>query len=171
MNNAVSKVDAKQEADIPDFPEVLGDYAFDGGNTVHVSGKDDAGNTLGRWKDLNAMYKNADGAVVNLTVSAILPDGDGRTPTETRTIDGIEVAYNYDEYLLLPQEYEPLDEDVKSRMENDEHFFVSYGSSETETIFYSFASFVKDGVSYTIFTRNEISADELFKMAEELINR
>ena len=143
-----------------------------GGNTVLVSGKDDAENTLEKWNDLYAEYTDADGAGVSLSLSAYTADeADDRTPTETRTIDGITVSYNYDEYLVLPNENEPLSPEVQAREETDDHFFVSYGSSEEETIFYSGVSFVKDGISYNLFTRNNISSDELFDMAKELIGK
>jgi len=148
----------------------LGGYSFDGGNTVYVAGKDDSGNTLGKWDDLSAVYKNEDGDIVNLTLSYNLSDDENRTPTESRTIDGITVSFNYDEYLILPDEDEPLEASVQERKENDEHFFVSYGG-EKETYFFSNASFIKNGVRYLIFTNDDVSADDLFKMAAELINR
>ena len=169
INTAASAVNGKQDIVIPKFPETLGNYMFDGGNTVNVSGKDDAGNTLGKWDDLRAIYKSADGTSVNLLISANIPDDD-RTPTETRIIDDIPVTYNFDEYLILPNENEPLAPEVLARKDNDEHFFVSYGSSEAETKYYRGLSFVKDGISYHIFSMDEVEAAELFKMAEELID-
>ena len=100
-----------------------------------------------------------------------MADAETRTPTETLTINGITVSYNYDEYLFLPTEDEPLSPEVQEREKTDDHFFVSYGSSEAETVFYSGVSFVKDGVSYHLFTRDDISADDLFSLTEELIGR
>ena len=170
MNSATSDRQENAEVKMPDFPDYLGGYSFDGGNTVYVAGKDDAGNTLGKWDDLRAVYKNEDGDIVNLTLSYNLSDDENRTPTETRTIDGITVSFNYDEYLILPDENEPLEASVQERKENDDHFFVSYGG-EKETYFFSNASFIKDGVRYLIFTNDDVSADDLFKMAAELINR
>lgn len=170
MNTATSDIQEKTDVTMPDFPDSLGGYAFDGGNTINVSGKDDAGNTLGKWDDLRAVYKNADGGIVNLTLSYNFSDDENRTPTETRTIDGITVVFNYDEYLILPNEDEPLDASLQERNENDDHFFVSYGGDE-ETYFFSNACFVKDGVHYLIFTNDDMSADDLFDMAEELITK
>ena len=170
MNSATSDRQENAEVKMPDFPDSLGGYSFDGGNTVYVAGKDDVGNTLGKWDDLRAVYKNEDGDIVNLTLSYNLSDDENRTPTETRTIDGITVSFNYDEYLILPDENEPLEASVQERKENDDHFFVSYGG-EKETYFFSNASFIKDGVRYLIFTNDDVSADDLFKMAAELINR
>jgi len=170
MNSATSDRQENAEVKMTDFPDSLGGYSFDGGNTVYVAGKDDSGNTLGKWDDLRAVYKNEDGDIVNLTLSYNLSDDENRTPTESRTIDGITVNFNYDEYLILPDENEPLEASVQERKENDDHFFVSYGG-EKETYFFSNASFIKDGVRYLIFTNDDVSADDLFKMAAELINR
>ena len=168
MNSATPDRQENAEVKMPDFPDSLGGYSFDGGNTVYVAGKDDSGNTLGKWDDLSAVYKNEDGDIVNLTLSYNLSDDENRTPTESRTIEGITVNFNYDEYLILPNENEPLEASVQERKENDDHFFVSYGG-EKETYFFSNASFIKDGVRYLIFTNDDVSADDLFKMAAELL--
>ena len=170
MNNAISDRQENVDVKMPEFPDSLGGYSFDGGNTVYVAGKDDAGNTLGKWDDLCAAYKNEDGDIVYINLSYNLSDDEDRTPTETRTLDGITVNFNYDEYLILPDEKEPLEASVLKRKENDDHFFVSYGG-EKETFFFSNASFIKDGVRYLIFTNDNVSADDLFDMAEELIAR
>ena len=58
MNSATSDRQENAEVKMPDFPDSLGGYSFDGGNTVYVAGKDDSGNTLGKWDDLRAVYKN-----------------------------------------------------------------------------------------------------------------
>jgi len=57
---------------------------------------------------------------------------------------------------------------IQERNENDDLFFVIYGG-DNETYFFSSASFVKDGVHYLIYTKDNVSADDLFSMAEELI--
>lgn len=68
MNSATPDRQENAEVKMPDFPDSLGGYSFDGGNTVYVAGKDDSGNTLGKWDDLSAVYKNEDGDIVNLTL-------------------------------------------------------------------------------------------------------
>lgn len=155
------------------FPESLGNgFVFDGGNNVTVSGKDEAGNTLDKWTDLMAVYNRPDGASVSLNVSKKMPEDDGRTPTETREIAGTTVVYNYDEYLLLPSEEDALTPEVEARLETDEHFYVSYGGgTEPETWYYSGVSFIKDKISYYLFSADDITADELFSMAGELLKR
>ena len=93
-----------------------------------------------------------------------------RTATDSRTIDGIDIQYNCDEYLVLPSEDYELDEAVKNRMETDDHFFVSYGSNEEETIIYKGVSFEQNGIFYHLYSSDNIGSEELFQMAAELIN-
>lgn len=81
------------------------------------------------------------------------------------------MTYNYDEYLFLPDEDTELDVKTKDRMEQDDHFFVSYGSDAQETVCYRNVRFQKGGISYSVFTSDEVSADELFSIAGELMNR
>ena len=155
----------------PAFPESLGNgFSFAGGNNVQVSGVDDSGNVAGNWDDLHAEYKDKTGKTVAMSVSTHPADEDSRTATESRTIDGIDVQYNCDEYLVLPDEDYELDEAVKDRMETDDHFFVSYGSSEEETIIYKSVSFEQNGIFYHLYSSNNISSEELFQMAAELID-
>lgn len=161
-----------EDTDTQVFPETLGEgYIFEGGNDVYVSGKDDAGNTLGNWTDQRAEYHHADGTSISLSVSEKPSDDNGRMPTKTREIAGTTVVYNYDEYLLLPDENAELDPAVKARMETDDHFFVSYGGEEQETYFFRSLSFVKDGISYNLNTMDEVSEDKLFFMAENILKR
>lgn len=164
----------ESNAAAPDFPYTIGGgYVFDGGNDVHVSGKDEDGNTAGTWDDLRAIYKNDAGDMINVLMSPKPIDDGGRTATETRKIRDTIVSYNYDEYLFLPPkaEYETLEADIQNRLDTDDHFFVSYGSDEPETRYFSGVIFEKDGISYDIFTYSDVSADELFSMAEEMITR
>ena len=163
--------DIRDNSDISmaEFPDALGgSYIFEGGNTVNVGEKD--GTRADKWDDLSAVYKSADDDTVTLTLSDMMSDEEKRTPTEIRVIDGIVASFNYDEHLVLAGEGKSLDAAIQERMENDEHFFVSYSDKE-ETYFFSSVSFVKDGVSYHIYTTDNISADVLFSMAEELILR
>lgn len=155
----------------PAFPESLGNgFSFAGGNNVQVSGVDDSGNVAGKWDDLHAEYKDKAGRTVAMSVSTHSEDEDSRAATESRTIDGIDIQYNCDEYLVLPDEDYELDKAVKDRMETDDHFFVSYGASEEETIIYKGVSFEQNGIFYHLYTSDNIESEELFQMAAELID-
>ena len=172
--NSAAASSSNEDVTMPEFPESIGgDYVFDGGNTVNVTGKDDNDRTVGKWDDLRAVYINQGGDTINLSMSYKPLDSSSTAPTELRRIDGIEVSYNFDEYLFLPptEEYEELSEDIQSRLESDDHFFVSYGSEEPETIYFSGVLFEKDGITYNVYTNSDVSADTLFNIAEELIER
>ena len=48
--------------------------------------------------------------------------------------------------------------------------YVSYGGgTEPETWYYSGVSFIKDEISYYLFSADDITGEELFSMAEELL--
>ena len=137
---------------------------------MRAAGMDASGNTVGEWNDLHAEYKDRTGRKINVSVSGHQADGNDRTATESRTIDGTDVQYNCDEYLFLPNEdYDP-DDTVKARMENDDHFFVSYGSDKKETTFFKGVTFTQNGLLYHLYTSDSIDSEELFQMAAELID-
>ena len=154
----------------PAFPESLGKgFSFAGGNKVRVDGINDSGNTAGKWTDLNAEYKDKAGRKINISVSAHQADGDGRTATESRTISGVNVQYNCDEYLFLPDENYELDDSAKARMESDDHFFVSYGTNKKETIIFKSVTFKQNGLLYHLYTNDNINGEALFQMAAKMI--
>lgn len=158
-NNSMSKV-----------PEAFDNgFSFAGGNNVRVEGRDESGAAAGKWKDLRADYKNRSGQTITLSLTARPETEEKREATETRTIEGLTVRYDRDEYLMLPSEDMELDANTKRRIENDDHFFVSYGSEHSETVFYNSVSFEKDGILYLIYTADNVESRVLFEMAAELI--
>lgn len=172
MAAAQEEAQGTQGTAMPQLPdELTGGFQFDGGVQVKTQGKDEEDNVVGSWKDFHGHYVDADGKELTVAMSYNLTGDDGREATEVRSINDVPVTYNYDEYLFLPDENTELDAETKERMENDDHFFVSYGSDEPETSFYSGVSFRKDGITYSVFTMDEVSADSLYSMAEELIER
>ena len=55
-------------------------------------------------------------------------------------------------------------------MENDDHFFISYGSDQETTQMITNLTFDVGGVHYCLITFDTtLTVDELFDMAEELI--
>ena len=156
--------------DMPSVPEAFDNgFAFAGGNDVHVEGKDESGATAGKWTDLSVEYKNDSDQTITLSMTARPDAEETRKATETRTIEGLTVRFDRDEYLVLPDEDDELDANTKDRLEKDDHFFVSYGSEHAETVFYNGVSFEKDGILYHLYSADDISSDVLFGMAAELI--
>ncbi|MBR1743484.1 MAG: hypothetical protein IJ733_16750 [Lachnospiraceae bacterium] len=156
----------------PEFPDSFSTgYKFSSGNTVQVDGRDEEDHTVGEWEDLSAEYKNSAGNSVSIEMSYHPGETPKYAATEERTIKGVKMRFDYDEYLELPDESYELDAATKKRMEKGEHFYVSYGSSEKKTEFFSSVSFTKDGIFYLIDTFDDVDREELFSMAEELIGR
>ncbi|MBQ9437599.1 MAG: hypothetical protein IJU50_04640 [Lachnospiraceae bacterium] len=174
MTAAQAGSSGQNESAMPEFPSSFGSgFVFDGGNSVQVSGQDDAGSTVDAWEDFRAVYKDKDGKAIFLTMSYKPLDEGGASPTETRLFNGIAANYSYDEYLFLPPsaEEQGLDPEVQERLENDDHFYVSYGSETPETKYFSGITFEKDGISFIISTYEDVSKEELFSIAEEIIDR
>ena len=95
-------------------------------------------------------------------------DDEGRA-TAVKEVDGVTLHFNYDEYLGLPVGEKATDEELM-RDETDEHFFISSGSDVRETYYVSSVDFELDGIKYILMGFDlEMTADELFGMAEEII--
>ncbi|MBR2189869.1 MAG: DUF4179 domain-containing protein [Eubacterium sp.] len=147
-------------------------FRFAGAVTEDVAGADEAGNEVSRWKELNVSYEDGSGRRITINTASAenreALDGEEPAPTEQRGINGVTVSYNYDEYLFLPPDGEPTEAE-NAREASDDHYYISYGSAERETVFYSFAGFEKDGIHYSIFTSDPVDRELLYDMAEELI--
>ena len=157
----------------PDYPESFDNgFTFKGGNIVKTGAQDESGNTVDSWDDYSGIYENASGKTVDLSVthSSVDAEDQSRTASSVKEIAGITVRYNYDEYLVVSEGYELTDAE-KDRMENDDHFFVSEGSEERETYYFSSVSFEQDGVYYLLSTFDDVSEDTLYTMAAELITK
>lgn len=172
MSAAQKKMKGTRTISMPAFPETLGgSYVLKGGNLVDMSGEDADGGTVDSWQEICGRYQDTSGREVDLTMSFHPIDDGGRTASEQRVLQGIAVDYNADEYLFLPPSDEDhLDPDIAARKESDAHFFVSYGSSQAETVFYKQITFMQNGISYDLITKADLGADEMFSMADELIS-
>ena len=166
LNNAV-------DSSLSLYPQAFSNgFSFQGGNILQTEGQDSSGNTVESWQELSATYANKDGASINLSLSKDTATADTatRTPSAVKEIFGVELSYNYDEYLFVPADYE-LSAAEAEREQRDEHFFVSYGTDEVESQYFSSVSFSKDGVSYLLSSFDEVSADTLYAMAAELLQK
>ena len=71
---------------------------------------------------------------------------------------------------MVPPDYE-VDEETKKRAEEDEHFAIAYGAPEPETMVFDTVGFMLDDTVYEMFSSDGVSGDELFVIAEQLIER
>ncbi len=172
FNQAVLGNPGISETAILTLPETLcGTYRFEGGSVVGVLERDDEEMIHGEWKEYRAGYRNLQGFTVDVILSDELSVDRETEPTERRAINGIEVLYDDEEYLVLPDEGEELTVEITRRLAEDDHFHVSYGSSWPESFFFHVISFEKDGIAYRIYTKDDVTVDEMFAIAEELADR
>ena len=137
---------------------------------------DESGNVVNSYPDLNIVYQDASGnrLIADLYDAANITDK--RTdPNAVREIDGITVYYDYVEYVTVPDEdylENTLDPEIRDRVYNDTHFGVIFNSAEEDYCAYSNINFRKGDIYYHIQVRDkELSADELFTVAEEMIRQ
>ena len=145
-------------------------FTFAGGEIVDNEGMDESGNAVSSWKGIDLTYHDDAGRSVFVAMEpASSPSQDLSVNTlETRTFHGTEVYYDRIEQKLVPPDYVPTEEE-QARSENDPQFMISYGSDEISTKFISEVCFNAGDVRYFILSFDEISADELYSMAEELL--
>lgn len=129
-------------------------------------GFDETHNKVGKqYIELAARYTNGQ-AELNLYCIDLLGEDSG---IATREVGDITLYYSLDHYKMVPPDYQPTTEEQAAV--EAETLFISYGADEIyETDLYS-VSWSMDGVHYNLFGWDlDMDADDLFDMAEELIN-
>ena len=146
-------------------------FVFTGGGIVDTEGQDEQGNGLSSWRMISLTYRNAEDKELTIDAEqeASFEQDLSENASETRTIRGTEVYYDYTEMYLVPPSYRPTAEE-EERSRTDPHYTISYGSDAPETTYSSTLCFVKDGVRYYITTFDDLSADDLYLIAEELLD-
>ena len=146
-------------------------FVFAGGGIVDTEGQDAQGNEVSSWKMISLTYRNGDGKTLTLDAEpeASFEQDLSANASETRTIQGTEVYYDYTEMYLVPASYKPTAEE-EERNRTDPHYTIAYGSDAPQTTYTSTLCFTKDGVRYYITTFDDLSADDLYLVAEELLD-
>ena len=155
------------------LPESLpGDYQFSRLNTGDTYDIDDDGNRHNQGKELMVSYQGGQGDEVTIYVS---PAAEQSIPKEdmpyqeTRSCEGISIYYSDTEYLFVPPDYEPTEEEA-AREKEDPFFTISYGSDEKKTEDIQSILFDKDGLTYSFVAQDSpLTADDLFNMADSII--
>ncbi len=140
--------------------------AFVQGYRVDTNAMDANGELVGTFPNINMIYEN------NLCLDVERPmEGVGSSSYPVvleDTYGEIPIKVTQMEYLFLPPEAKPSEEDQK-RQEAGE-LEISYGSSEEERKVYLGASWEDNGLSYLLFTMEEgHDAAELMQKAKEII--
>ena len=145
-------------------------FAFKNGVHVYGGEKDEDGNVLREWTNIDAEYER-DGVTLHLGTGEVHNDGttvDTSTFDDTREINGVTVQYSADDYKAVPADYEPTAEEQAAIEAGD--LQIGYGASEVTVQQYQFLRWEQNGVYYTLSGFDlDMTADELFQMAQEII--
>ncbi len=168
----LSKIEEKAGMDITAIESFSNGYTFEFMEVEEAKTQDAEGNDLRHFKGIDLTYIKEGCPDIYIGMDpAEMFSGSYDSDTAAKEIDGVTVHYNYDEYLNLPDGERPTEEELQ-RAETDKHFYISDGGSDPRyTSYVSTASFEIDGIIYCILGFDlDMTADELFDMAEEIIN-
>lgn len=149
--------------------ETLSDGStFNEGYVNTITGEDETGNTVLTYPEVYVSY----GADHSVSLSAhkaadSIPESSKPALAEENYKE-ITIRANEDQYLFLPPDAQPGEEDLKLQQEG--RLEISYGSSEVERQVFKHVSWTKEGVVYRLFTFGDTSLEELVGMAKDFID-
>lgn len=149
--------------------EALSDgSAFKEGYVMDVKGMDEAGNMVTSYPEVTAMYGTS--GRISLSVQKtndMIPNAS--TPNQKEEeYNGILLGATEDQYLFLPPDVTPSEEDLK--LQDEGKLYISYGSSQEERKVFRNVSWTKDGLQYLLYTYEDKSLDEMINMAKAYID-
>ncbi len=163
--------DADKISDKISLPDKLNSYTFRSGDIEKVNKVDENINKIGEYLELYASYGD-----LTLTIHKYDEEIDGvdyplqkGQSEETKDINGVSVYCHTDKYLSVPPEYEPTAEE--KQMEENNEIFISYGSDSREEEIFTSVSWEQDDLVYSIFTFNDVTFENMFKAAEQIISQ
>lgn len=147
-------------------------FTFEQIRVMDSNAWDENGKKVLSYKELSAQYRNADGIRLVLWAEPIIPE----LPTEEhpgsveKQINGVTATYWTDHYKLVPENYEPTEED-KQWLEQPGNY-LTYGSEEIMEYDVSFLQWENNEIKQAFMDmRTTVLPDVLFEMAEELIGK
>ena len=151
------------------FPKQFSNgYTFESAVPVNYETSDKDGNKLGKGIHLDITYGKE--GMEPITFSAEVGLDGGSAPTDVKTCgDGTELRFYKTVNKFVPANYELTEEDKKAQEAGI--FDLAYGSDEIEITTSCMVEWDMDGQGYSLFKfGEELSAEEMFAMAEEIID-
>lgn len=152
------------------FPETLSEETvFSKGIVTAVDAMDEEGNAVATFPEMMAYYFDKEGKQITLTIEKPVDGAEKKTAAEQEEVyQGITIYGTADNYLFLPPDQRPSEEDVQ--LEAEGKLFISYGSSEVERETFTNVSWDENGLHYLIHTFEEVELSELMDMAKNVIH-
>ena len=151
------------------FPEKFSNgYTFSSAVPEYYETTDNNGNKVGSGSNLSVIY--AKDGKESVTLSAEVALDESETPTDEKVMDNGTTLRLYKIInKFVPVNYELTEEDKKAQEAG--HFNLAYGSDKIEIQTSYMVEWDIDGQGYSLFKfGDDLSSDELFAMAEEIIN-
>lgn len=158
--------------------EFTNGFTFELASLSVSQGTDENYNDIGKqYTGCNLNYINAEtGEELNLYTDSIPQTAfpaDYVDPAAknviTQTVGDITITYSEYQYKFVPPDYEISAEEQAAMDRGD--LVMSYGSAEVEEKYLKAADWYSDGVHYNLFGWDlTLTADDMFTMAEEIIN-
>jgi len=152
----------------PKFPDKFSNgMAFVKGNISHVKGMDEDNNQVITYSEAYADYGNNPQVVLSSHVHQdSIPAGDQAGQKEV--YQGVELNSAKVQYLFLPGEQEPSEEDKK--LQEEGKLMISYGSDQEERKLFKSVNWSENGIDYLLFTFENVELNSLTAMAKEVID-
>ncbi len=143
-------------------------YVFNNGCVVNNNLADENGNSVEKFKSVSFDYEK-DGDKVIFTQdkfnSQMALEGN-----IIKTVNSTDIYYYSYVNKTVPADYKMTDED--KRAEANGEIIFSYGSVDVQIKNVQSVTWVKDGIQYQLLQIDgKLTADELVKMAEEILNK
>lgn len=145
-------------------------YCFKEMEVLDVQGVDEDNNKLYTYKDMTIYYEKEECPRIYLDISRpVENDERTKTPNATKACGDITLYYDEYTYKSVPADYELTAEDENNEQRDD--YYISVGSDEVEINLSQGVTWeTADGTHYNLAGFDlGLSADEMFTMAEEII--
>ena len=164
----VSQLTEKADMKFKYVEEFENGYKFDYAVPAYTYGEDSStGKSSNAWIEANLAYTKDGEATVNF--SATKTYFDDETCDSSIDYEKITINYNCDNYLFLPPDTKPSEED--KALEEAGELFISYGSSEEQRNVAESVNWIDDGIRYSLMTMDgSLGAEGLTEMAKEIID-
>lgn len=167
MNRVIAQVGLQLDA-----PEAFENgFQFQGVEVIETKGKDENGKQLLSFQQLDIYYKNQLGQELVLSAGPKLKElGETeRASSIQRMVEGVAVNYRLDHYKFVPGDYKLSEaEEEWAKQPNN---YVSYGSDTVQEQDIAFLCWTENDIYYYFYGRNGMNPEDLFAMAEEMIQR
>ncbi|KEZ88540.1 hypothetical protein IO98_17850 [Lacrimispora celerecrescens] len=142
--------------------------SFNEGSITKVEGRDENQNPLITYPELYAGYGENNRVGLDIHENQdMIPQGSS-TVIKHEVYQDITLEAHEDDYLFLPPDAKPSEED--SKLEEEGKLMISYGSSEEERKVYRYVNWSENGMKYTLSSSDDLSCDDLIGMAKEVID-